>query len=257
MNVTTEDYERAVHDFVADMHPLGDDVVSILLYGSVACKRINPGKSDLLDATVFLRDEVFQDKERFLKTLEIMVESCRRISRKGIPFHPFFYFSQAEASCYPAPYMSSWESEKTSQVLCGEDIRPRIRSRELSRAVTANAFFEGRRSMAHVLTVYLSREDWTPQDRLDIIHRLISLKKFMTIMACFALGISVEASRAVVELEKALPNLDTSVLKRIESFRNQTEPREELSDLRGLLREMLIFVENLHDRIIESRRTRL
>jgi hypothetical protein len=252
MNATTvEDYDRAVQAFVADMRACGDDMVSILLYGSVARESVVPGESDLLDAQVFLRDEVFQDKERFLRVLQTMVESCQRLLRTGIPFHPFIYFSRAEASYHPALYLSNWKSEKTSRVLYGEDIRPQISSRESSRAVAANAFFEGRRSMAHPLAVYLSRKDWTPQDRREVVHRLISLKKHMTIMACFALGIPTEASQAVAELEKVLPDLDTSVLKRIDSLRDQTGPREELRDPRGLLRETLIFIENLHDRIIQ------
>jgi tRNA nucleotidyltransferase (CCA-adding enzyme) len=111
MKVTNvEDYDRAVQEFVANMRRLGADVVSVLLYGSIARGSVVPGESDLLDAQVFLRDEVFQTKERFLNVLETMVESFQRLSRTGIPFHPFLYFSLAEASCSPALYTENWQS---------------------------------------------------------------------------------------------------------------------------------------------------
>ncbi|MGB9181226.1 MAG: hypothetical protein WCB68_18490, partial [Pyrinomonadaceae bacterium] len=89
--------------------------------------------------------------------------------------------------------------------------------------------------------------------RRKIVHRLTSLKKHISIMACFALGVPCEASQAVAELEKALPDLNTSVLKRIDSFRDESKAHEETRNLREILRETLIFVELLHDRIIAAR----
>jgi predicted nucleotidyltransferase len=255
MNLTSvEDYEMAIRRFLSDMERLGGDLVSVLLYGSVARGDIVPGESDMLDAHVFLREEVFQSKERFLKVLEIMVEASKHLSQTGIPYHPYHYFSVAEADRSPAIYLPTWQSDGTSKVLFGEDLRPQISSRESSQAVAATSFFEARRIMAHPLSLYLSRRHWTPDERRKIVHRLHSLKKHITIMACFALGIPCEASQAVAELERALPGLDTSVLQRIDSFRSQSEPREELNNLREILREMLLFVEHLHDEVLAALR---
>jgi hypothetical protein len=78
-----------------------------------------------------------------------------------------------------------------------------------------------------------------------------SLKKHIYIIACFALGVPWEASQAVAKLQEALPELDTSGLKTIHSFRNQAEPP--VNNLRDILRRTLMFVENLHDEIIELR----
>ncbi|MGB9177739.1 MAG: hypothetical protein WCB68_00720, partial [Pyrinomonadaceae bacterium] len=207
MNLTTaEDYDRALRLFLSDIGRLGSDVVSVLLYGSIARGEVVPGESDLLDAHVFLRDEVFQGKDRFLKVLETMVESCRHLSRTGIPFHPYHYFSLAEADQSPAMYLPTWQSDRTSKVLAGEDLRAQISSRESSHAVAATSFFEARRVMAHPLAAYLNRRHWTPDERRKIVHRLTSLKKHISIMACFALGVPCEASQAVAELEKALPD---------------------------------------------------
>ena len=54
MKATGRDYDRALAVFVARMRDLGDDLKSVLLYGSVARSDFSPGKSDLLDAYVFV-----------------------------------------------------------------------------------------------------------------------------------------------------------------------------------------------------------
>jgi hypothetical protein len=247
---TAADYDRAVQDFLDGLRPLGDGVASVLLYGSMARGDLVPGESDLLDAHVFLRNEVFEDKQRFLQALEVMVESCRRLSQTGIRFHPFHYFSLDEASISPALYLPTWQSDRTSKVLMGDDIRAQISSTETSHSAAATSFFDARRTMAHPLAFYLTRKQWSPDDERKIAHRLASLKKHICIMACFALGVPAEASQAVNRLEELIPQLDTSVLKRIDSFRNQTDASKELNNLREILKETLNFVENLHDAIV-------
>src|SRR5438477_12993298 len=98
---TVQDYDLAVQEFLADMARLGEDVASVLLYGSIARGDVVAGESDLMDAHVFLQSEVFQEKARFLQCLEVMVISCQRLSQTGLPFHPYHYFSLDEARLSP------------------------------------------------------------------------------------------------------------------------------------------------------------
>jgi|KBSSwiStaDraftv2_1062776.scaffolds.fasta_scaffold82357_3 predicted nucleotidyltransferase len=250
---TVQDYDNAIRDFLSDLDQLGDDVASVLLYGSVAREDVVPGESDLMDAHVFLRNEVFQDKDRFLRSLEVMVEACGRLSQTGLPFHPWHYFSLDEAVLSPAMYLPTWHSDRTSKVLKGEDIRPRISSTETSHAVAATSFFNARRTTAHLLAFYLSKKEWSADDEQKVKHRLASLKKHICIMGCFALGIPAEASEAVAKLRERLPSLDIAVLYAIDSLRNETgAPPQEPRALRQVLRDALMFVEHLHDEIVAA-----
>jgi len=252
ISIEVAEYKRAVDDFLRDLRQLGEDVVSVILYGSIARGQIVRGRSDLLDGYVFLRDQVFEEKARFLRALGVMVESCQTLCQTGIRFHPYHYFARSEASLSPAMYLAHWQSNQTSAVLMGADIRAQIRSTERSRATAATSFFEARRTMAHPLAAYLNLQDWSADDQHKIVHRLTSLKKHICEMACITLEIPKAASQAVVALEQVLP-LDFSVLQRIESFSHASGSLETRTSLRETLRDMLSFVEDLHDRIIEAR----
>ncbi len=139
MSIELVDYRRAVEGFKADMSQAGEAVVSILLYGSVARGDISPGRSDLLDAYVFLDEQVFEDKEQFIATMEVMAGACEKMGCSGIPFHPFHYFGLDEIGCTPALYLPSWSSDAFSMVVAGEDVRSEIGSLPSSRAVAASS----------------------------------------------------------------------------------------------------------------------
>ncbi|MET0621841.1 MAG: hypothetical protein ABW250_02565 [Pyrinomonadaceae bacterium] len=250
MSIELSDYGRALEVFEADMGRAGEDVVSILLYGSVARGDISPGRSDLLDAYVFLDERVFDDRERFIAALEVMAGACERLALSGIPFHPFHYFGMDEIGRTPALYLPSWSSDSFSRALAGEDVRAQIGSSAASREAAAASFFEARRSMGHGLARYYNKEELTELDRERVMHGLVSLKKHITIMACLALGRWVEATRAVGELEEALPGLDTGVLKVVAARREVPPAHLDEGELRTLIREMLTFVEDLHDRLV-------
>ena len=250
MSATLEDYDRAIAGFRDDMTGISDDVVSVLLYGSVARRDITPGKSDLMDAYVFLRPAVFEDRDRFVSTLQTMVDSCRRIASFGIPFHPFHYFSVDEMGCCPALYVPFWNSENGTRVIAGLDVRSQINCTEGSRIVAEISFFEARRNMSHTLAIYLNKPDWTAQDKQDVARSLGSLKKHIPVMAVATLGRHTDSSQAPDELAQALPGLDTSVLNEIAAL--QTEfVSASVVELKSVIRKTLIFVETVHDRILD------
>ena len=250
MSVTLEDYDRAIATFRDDMAGMSDNVVSVLLYGSVARRDIVPGKSDLMDAYVVLRSEVFDDRGRFVSALQTMVDSCRHIARFGIPFHPFHYFSIDEIGCCPALYVPFWNSENGSKVIAGLDVRTQINCTERSRMVAEISFFEARRNMGHTLAIYLNKPDWTAEDKQDVVRSLGSLKKHILLMAAATLGHHSDSTQAPDEVAQALPGLDTSVVNEIAAL--QTEfVSVSVVELKRVIRKTLIFVETVHDRILD------
>jgi hypothetical protein len=249
MNVELCQYQNAVDCFVGDMRTLGPDLIGIVLYGSLARGDVRPGQSDILDAYVYLRREALENRERFMKTLEVMVAACNRLRESGIPFHPFHYFCEDEMGTLPAVYLASWRSSESSAVLEGEDIRSKIDSTEISRAVARLSFFNARRTMGHFLCQYLKRH-FDREEGQAIVKALISLKKNLIPIACLVLDIWTTSEESVRELEIAFPGIDMNPLHRIESLRRSTE-RPDPDQIRDVIRQTMIFIEDLHDKLLQ------
>jgi predicted nucleotidyltransferase len=252
MTCTKEDYQRVADDFVQDMAKLGDDVVSVVLYGSLVRGDVRPGLSDIMDAFLFLRHEVFQDKARYLHTLNVMVEASERLSRHGIPFHPFFYWD--DASPMPAIFYLTFVSDKSSKPVLGADLRPQLRCSPASVAFARNVFFEFRRQ-GHQGVIYLSKDKWEDNDVARVINILTSAKKYLTMMACWALDLWVALPDTPAALQKAFPQLDMSVLGKIEPALASAEAAPEVEKLREIFMQTFEFIENLHDVICEDLRS--
>src|SRR5438552_3896838 len=91
MNITLENYDDALQGLLNDVETMKEDVSSVVLFGSMARGDVNPGRSDVMDAFLFFKPEVFNDRERYLRDLEIMVGSCQRLAQSGLVYHPFLY----------------------------------------------------------------------------------------------------------------------------------------------------------------------
>jgi hypothetical protein len=116
MTVTAEDYDLTFERFAEDLHRLKGDITSVVRYGSIARGELSPGKSDIMDAYVFLKREVFATEDAFSRVIEEFVSTCRWLSETGIPFHhPFHYYCDDETQNLPAGFVG---------VLKAEDIAP-------------------------------------------------------------------------------------------------------------------------------------
>jgi hypothetical protein len=255
MRITSEDYERAIEIFVTDMRRLGDDLTSVVLFGSVARGEVVPGKSDLIDSVVFLRENIFEDREGFVAALSVMVEACERLSKIGIPFHPFMYYSLDETDRTPAVYLSGW-GEDFTRVIFGEDLRPRLSSSDMSRTLARESFFEMRR-YCHSFAAYLNKRVLTKQEHKTILLGLIIIKKYIPQTAALALDIWNEPSIVAQDIKQLLPQIDISVLQTINDLR--ALPVEDIASdsLLEVLREALLFVERLHDEILAVKKLEL
>lgn len=251
MKATAEDYQAALEDVLAVLRGgLGEDLVSVLLYGSMARREVKPGRSDLLDAYVYLADEVFDDKERFFRALETMVAACDGLARSGLPYkHPFQYWSRGESGHAPAVYLADWRSDERSRLVFGEDLRPQIRSPESALAVARLSFMQARR-MGHDWACFLAQPELTAPDCQEIREGVQMLMKFLPTLACASLGIWTHAGRALPELLKALPGLDAASAAGLDAFvRDGATAAAGAEELREVLRRTLDFIEDLHDRI--------
>lgn len=245
MNITAEDYQRALDGFLEDMSRLGDDVASVLLFGSMVKGNLRPGKSDILDAAVFLTDETFQDRARFLRALTVMVEACERLSGLGIYFHPFVYWNEHT----PLPGTLFIHSEADSRFVYGRDIRERLAVPEASRTVIRTAFFHQRR-LGFPLIAYLYKRTLTPQNCIDITYSLMQASKQLPMMICWALDLRPDGTMdAVVKMHEALQHVDLSVFGKIDELRRQNESGVSLDseEVRAVLREALTLDDELND----------
>lgn len=252
--VTVEDYRRSLEIFLSGIDKVREDIASVLLFGSMVRGDIKPGSSDIMDAAIFLKQEVFEDQERFTNVLEKMVELCQQLSQLGLPFDPFIYWHEADP--IPTVLLQDWSSNLSSRVICGEDTRPAMRDSESSKRVAKASFFETRRS-GHPMAEYLEKEFLCKDDMKKIIDFLISSKKRIPRKACLALDIWFDAVEieCIKGLATALQDLDIGIFEKIENLRTCPAHSVQSDDLRKLLRETLNFIENLHDKIIASIRT--
>lgn len=245
MNYTLKHYERAVDRFVDDMRPLGQDLMSALLFGSIARGDVRPGKSDLLDACLVLRSEVCHDRTRFMNALQVFANAVKHLRETGLPTHPFFYWYEYELDRSPAMWLSLWGSDETSKVLSGEDVRPRLKGREESKMVARTSVFH-MRQIAHRLGRYMYQESLSEEDCDEIIEQLANLKKFFPILACLACDNWITETHGAEEIGKTLPGIATDVLPRIMSFRDHPPERSDLQAWRSIIADFLRFIEQVH-----------
>ena len=246
MTATVKDYHLAVEGLVDDASRVGEDVRSVILFGSVARGDVIAGQSDMMDAYVFLRHGVFEDKARFLQALEVLSAAFDRIAEKAPgPFHPFFYWDERD----PVPATFNYELTAVSKVLLGDDIRDRIESTAPSRRAAHTAFFEMRRLGAPMM-VYLRKKELTEDECQAIFRVLIGIRRDLPISACMALNIWVGQQDALRELKKALPGLDTEAIESIAMLQRQPQPAADPEQVRSVLKQVVGFVEELNNRLL-------
>jgi predicted nucleotidyltransferase len=248
MTATVNDYHLAVDGLVLDVSRIAKDVTSVILFGSVARGDVIAGQSDMMDAYIFLRNEVFEDKTRFLQALEVLSEAFDRIAESAPgPFHPFFYWGESD----PVPATFNYELTTVSKVMLGEDVRDRIESTRPSRQAARTAFFEMRR-LGSPMMVYLRKKELTEDDCQTIFRVLIGIRRDLPISACMALNIWVGQQDAIRELRKALPGLDTEGIDAIAMLQRQPQPTADPERVRSVLKQVVSFVEELNNRLIDK-----
>jgi hypothetical protein len=246
MTASVKDYDDILDGLLADVERAGDAVSSVVLFGSMARGDVLPGHSDVMDVFMFLKPDLFGDKARFLETLEVMAEACEKIAdRSPGPFHPFFYWSETD----PIPATFALDITVHSKVVLGEDIRSRLHTTAPGRLVARTSFFEMRR-LGLPLMAYLHKEELTEQDCQAIFNLLMAIKRDLPMLALMVLDIWVVQKESIPALRETFPDIDSDVLEKIVAIQHGQAERTAPHVLRATLREAMVFVESLNDRLV-------
>jgi predicted nucleotidyltransferase len=248
-----DQYAACIDSFRRSCAELKDDVVSLLLYGSLARGDAVSGHSDVLDAVVVLRSGVLEDEQRFYHALDIMVDANRELAASGLPFHPFHYFTREEMGiCYSARYIESWRSDRFSKVLAAEDVRPQIRSVDNDLSFTGGCFFGGRRTFQRLWRHRKRRKDdrW----KTDVLREITRFVKTMPLLACFACETPVDASEAIDTIEKLLPEIGAGPFRLLDETRRGRPEAMSTAQVESALLKTLELNEALCKAVVERLR---
>lgn len=246
MTATARDYDLVLDGLLEDVKRMADVVSSVVLFGSMARGDVLPGHSDMMDVYIFIKPDVFDDKERFLSALEVMAEACEKIAdRSPGPFHPFFYWNELD----PVPATFNLDLAVHSKVIFGEDIRSKIETTAASSRVAQTAFFEMRR-LGSPLMSYLQKKDLTEQDRQAIFNLLMTIKRDLPMLALMVIDIWVVQKESIEALKNAFPDINVEVLDRIVMLQHDEASRRDPELLRQTFRDAMVFVEELNDRLV-------
>ena len=249
MTLTLEDYERAINGFAERVGRIGDDLLAVFLFGSMARDEAIAGYSDL-DFWIFLKTAVFTNESAFKQALHTIITAHQYLADEGIPVsNAGCYYSQDKLDSLPAMLTPNLRSSRASRLVWGQDIRGQMKTNPVSRHLhRATTFYEMRQQLYHPLTPYLKHQSLSEKERWHIFTGLQSIK-YVPEAACAALDLWPGEHDAITTLTKALPEVDMGIVKRIKLFCAQEGALAELTLLQNRLRETLAFVEQLNDLI--------
>lgn len=253
MTPTIDDYWRAVDAFVSDINRCGEELRSVVLWGSMARNEAVPGKSDLIDAVVVSSPGVLGDRERFEGVAREILASCEAMAATGLPFvHPPHLYGEEELGDMDDLYRRTLVSPLSSRVLLGDDLRAEMLGGPGAETVAGCAFFALQRRFMQPLSLYLLPPKLSEADQGTLLHRLAHLRKSFPVLACAALGRPTNQKDALAELRRALPEIDFSVFDEITAVRSGELVPDGPEALRSLLRRAFATCGQVNERVLTS-----
>jgi predicted nucleotidyltransferase len=253
MTATVRDYDVVLDDLIEDIRRFEDVVSSVVLFGSMARGDVLPGHSDMMDVYIFLKPAIFDDKNKFLETLEVMAQACEKIANRSPgPFHPFFYWSETDS----VPATFNLDLAVHSKIILGGDIRSRIRTTASSSSVAQTSFFEMRR-LGAPLMVYLQKDKLSEQEQQAIFNLLMTIKRDLPMLALMVLDIWVVQKESIQALKNAMPDINVEVLDKIVTLQHDESARQDSRILLDTFRDAMVFVEELNDRLVAAAAARV
>lgn len=248
--LTLVDYEQAIDSFAAQLAELGDDVLAVFLFGSMARGEAVAGYSDL-DFWLFLQTAVFHDETRFKTALQTIIDAHHQLAGRGIPVsNAGCYASQANIERLPAMLLPNLQSDTASRVILGQNIRQQMQTTPESRRFNGDStFFEMRRHFYHPLAQYLDQQSLSEAARWSIFTGLQTIK-YLPEAVCAALDLWPGEHGAIAVLIELWPDEDWDIVGRVKSFCAQLGPAADETQLLANLRQMLLFIERLNDKIV-------
>jgi predicted nucleotidyltransferase len=253
MTVTAEDYDLTFARFAEDLRRLGSEIRSVIRFGSIARGNLSPGKSDIMDAYVFLAKETFASEDAFSRVMLGFAETCRWFSETGLPFHhPFHYYCEDEVKNLPAGFVSALKAEDESDVFFGEDIRPGLGSSAKSLQVMRPAFFLHLAGLIFRLGHFQRMDHLNEDQRRTVVAQLSNYSKHVPQSVTLALGRELGGEAALQYLRERFPGADLAVLAEARSTREGNLPSSD--ELQRLLGRVLTLIETLHHEVVAGLR---
>ncbi len=244
--ITHSDYTNEVKFFLEDISELGDDVCSVILYGSLVKETIRPGLSDLLDAVVVVEPGLLTNETSYYRAIDLMIKICSRLSRTGAPFHPFHYFANdPNGWSAVALYVPAWTSDRYSRIVAGTDVRPLLRTSDSELQYMRGWYFATSRwfrRRALFLNAVLDRQEGLR----EVIPALQEFTRNHPQFACFACNRSVDRAEALAEIAALFPGFDIDSLQRLSETAEQSPTDIDTQAAQRLLEQALQLNESLY-----------
>ena len=208
--IQVSDYAKMVDEFLEAIAKLGDDLCSVLLFGSVVKGSVRPGASDLLDAIAILQPHVMQDETAYYRALDVMIDICTKVKDKvlpfNVPFHPCHYFV-LDPDCWStlAIYLPAWKSDHYSKIAIGRDVRPLLRSNDQDFEFMRGWYFAACHQFRRNAVVLMSQLD-SPQGAPEIVRLLQDFIKGLPTYACFVCNRAVDRAEILAEINRLFPH---------------------------------------------------
>lgn len=237
--------------FVAEMcRSLEASVVSMLLYGSLARGQSRSPQSDVIDGLLVLETLVLNDEKAFYHTLDVMVETCERISAVGLPFHPFHYaFVDELPHAWPSQFSLTWEDETLSRVLWGADVRPNLKCAEEG-LPTPKELAIAYRLVVQRFCRFLQSPDGSERESHRAFAAIQQFMRFAPVYACLACGYEIDESRAIGTIENHFSDVDVGLVASLEEVVNRGPVPTDSAEFRMNLTSVLALSEMMHDAIL-------
>lgn len=249
MALTESDYANEVKLFLEAISELGDDLCSVILYGSLVKGTVRPGLSDLLDAVVIFQSRVLADETSYYRTMDLMIKVCSRLANTGAPFHPFHYFFLDPTGWSTvALYVPTWISDRYSRIVAGTDVRPLLRTSDEELQYMRGwyfALYRWFRRSAFSLSAALDRQERVPV----VISALREFTRNHPQFACFACNRPVDRAEALGEIAALFPHIDIKSLQRLSAQAESSLTDMSTQDARRLLDEALRLNESLYQSV--------
>jgi len=243
-------YRQSIEDFMRFCEALGDGVLSVLLFGSLAKGEGRPGRSDIMDAIIVLKDDLLANEEDYYRLVLSFISCCRLLKNTQLPFHPFHYYGKEEAMrLYPIRMIPQWAFAGQTQKLLGDDLRDLIGAEARIYAANNMAYYAERVYTQELVSFLL-----TPDlDRKRIISAQKCIKRFVRFiprMACSLLGHEVPEQAALDVLEEYLPHGAGETLRDLYKLARERKEAVLVDAVLTGVKHCLELNEEIHDMLV-------
>jgi hypothetical protein len=243
-----DEYLAAIQDVIVAITSRSKSIVSFFVHGSVVRGTIRPYKSDIVDGMAIFDDCIFDSETKFVSALEAMTSACERLVSYPCPSHPFHYYTTSEVAQYfPASLLPIYASNVRSRCDYGIDCRERLGTSEVSTRISGFLCLSFFRS-AQQLGRYLRKRRLDTADKQYLSEQLLRYRKVVPLLVCMAYGLWVEHTEANTIVRSLLPEIDFSILYRIDAL-VESSGNASQGELRSILEESLLLFAEIHDRV--------